>query len=82
MKMIPEEEEAKEEKSGVREQTKEDEDKMGNMIDPYYELQKNSSGRGNLRGGWCYDLAKMAKSLFNILFLFFSFIFLIDGCTR
>ena len=54
MKTIPEEEE----KSGVREWTEEDEDKMGNMVDPYYELQKNSSGQGNLRGGWCHDLAK------------------------
>jgi len=39
MKMIPEEEEeVEEEKSGVREWTEEDEDKMGNVIDPYYEL--------------------------------------------
>jgi len=36
--MIPEEEEAKKEKSGVREWTEEDGDKMGNMINPYYEL--------------------------------------------
>jgi len=34
MKIIPEEEE----KSGVREWMKEDEDEMGNMVDPYYEL--------------------------------------------
>jgi len=27
-----------EEKSGVREWTEEDEDEMGNMVDPYYEL--------------------------------------------
>jgi len=33
---IPEEEEK--EKSGVREWTEEDEDEIGNMIDPYYEL--------------------------------------------
>ena len=39
MKTIPEEEEkVEEEKSGVREWTKEDEDEMGNMVDPYYEL--------------------------------------------
>jgi len=38
MKTIPEEEEVKEEKLGVREWTEEDEDKMGNMVDPYYEL--------------------------------------------
>jgi len=38
MKMILEEEEAKEEKSGVREWTEEDEDEMGNMVDPHYEL--------------------------------------------
>jgi len=36
-KTIPEEE-VEEEKSGVREWTKEDEDKMGDMVDPYYEL--------------------------------------------
>ena len=44
MKTIPEEEEVEEEKSGVREWIEEDEDKMGDMIDPYYELQRNSSG--------------------------------------
>ena len=38
MKMILEEEEIEEEKSGVREWTEEDEDKMGNMVDLYYEL--------------------------------------------
>jgi len=35
---IPEEEEVEEEKSGVREWTEEDEDEMGNMVDPYYKL--------------------------------------------
>ena len=30
-------------KSGVKEQTKED-DEMGNIVDPYYELQQKSSG--------------------------------------
>jgi len=38
MKTIPEEEEIKEEKSGVREWTEEDDDEMGNMVNPYYEL--------------------------------------------
>jgi len=38
MKMILEEEEIKEEKSGVREWMEEDDDEMGNMMDPYYEL--------------------------------------------
>jgi len=39
MKTISEEEEEVEEgKSGVREWTEEDEDEMGNMVDPYYEL--------------------------------------------
>jgi len=38
MKTILEEEEAKEEKSGVQEWTEEDEDEMSNMVDPYYEL--------------------------------------------
>jgi len=38
MKTILEEEEIEEEKSGVREWTEEDDDRMGNMVDPYYEL--------------------------------------------
>ena len=38
MKTIPEEEKVEEEKSGVREWTEEDEDEMGDMVDPYYEL--------------------------------------------
>jgi len=38
IKTIPEEEETEEEKSGVREWTEEDNDKMGNMADLYYEL--------------------------------------------
>jgi len=37
IKTIPEEE-VEEEKSGVREWTEEDEDEIGNMVDPYYEL--------------------------------------------
>ena len=36
--MILEEEEAEEEKSGVRKWTEEDEDEMNNMVDLYYEL--------------------------------------------
>jgi len=36
--ILEEEEEVKEEKSGVREWIKEDEDKIGNIVDPYYEL--------------------------------------------
>jgi len=38
IKMILEEEEVEEGKSGVREWTEEDEDEMDNMVDPYYEL--------------------------------------------
>jgi len=38
MKTIPEEEEIEKEKSGVREWTEEDDNEMGNMADPYYEL--------------------------------------------
>jgi len=38
MKTIPEEEEEIEEKSGIREWMEEDEDEMGDMVDPYYEL--------------------------------------------
>ena len=37
MKTIPEEE-VKEENSEVREWTEEDEDGMGDMVNPYYEL--------------------------------------------
>ena len=36
--ILEEEEEVEEEKSRVREWTEEDEDEMGNMMDPYYEL--------------------------------------------
>ena len=38
MKTIPEEKETEEEKSEVREWMEEDEDEMGNMVDPHYEL--------------------------------------------
>ena len=38
MKTILEKEKTEEEKSGVREWIEEDEDEMGNMVDPYYEL--------------------------------------------
>jgi len=38
IKTILEEEEIEEEKSGVREWTEEDNDEMGNMADPYYEM--------------------------------------------
>jgi len=38
IKTILEKEEIEEEKSGVREWTEEDNDEMGNMADPYYEL--------------------------------------------
>ena len=40
MKTIIEKEEIKEKNSGVREQTEENDNKMGNMMDPYYELQE------------------------------------------
>jgi len=38
MEMITEKKETEEEKSGVREWTEEDNDKIGNMVDLYYEL--------------------------------------------
>jgi len=38
MKTILEEEEIEKEKSGVREWTEEDDDEIGNMANPYYEL--------------------------------------------
>jgi len=38
MKTILEKEEIEEEKSGVREWMEEDDDEMGNMMDPCYEL--------------------------------------------
>jgi len=36
--ILKEEKETEKEKSGIREWVEEDEDKMGNMVDPYYEL--------------------------------------------
>ena len=36
-----EEEESKQGGSGLREWTEEDDEEMGNMVDPYYELQGN-----------------------------------------
>ena len=42
--MIEEKKEIEQENSGLREQTEEDNNKIGNMVDPLYELQKNSSG--------------------------------------
>jgi len=38
MKTILEEEEVEEENSEVRECTEEDEDRMGDIVNPYYEL--------------------------------------------
>ena len=40
METIKEKEEIKQEDSGLRKQTKEDEDKISNMVNPYYELQE------------------------------------------
>jgi len=38
MEIIREEEEIEQDKSEIREWTEENDDKMGNMVDPYYEL--------------------------------------------
>ena len=38
METIEEKEEIEQENLGLREWTKEDDDKMGNIVDPYYEL--------------------------------------------
>jgi len=38
MKTIPEKEETEEKKPKIREWTEEDDDKIGNMVDSYYEL--------------------------------------------
>jgi len=38
MKMIPEEEVIEEENSGIQEWTKEDNNEMDNLVDPYYEM--------------------------------------------
>jgi len=38
METIVEEEEIREKNSGVREWMKEDDDEIGNIMDPYYEL--------------------------------------------
>ena len=45
MKTIPEEEEIKQKKSGVREWMKEDDNEIGNMMDPCYELQEISQDK-------------------------------------
>ena len=37
---IEEKEKIKQENSGLREQTEEDKDEIGNMVNPYYELQE------------------------------------------
>ena len=70
MKTIPEDEEIEEEKSGIQEWTEEDDDEIGNLADQYYKLQEKSSGRGNLRGGQCHDLAKQL----SYYLYFFSFL--------
>ena len=44
METIDEEEEIEEENLRVREQTKEDNNEMDNMVDLYYKLQENSLG--------------------------------------
>jgi len=38
LKTVREEKEIEQENSGIREWTEEDNDEMGNMVDPYYEL--------------------------------------------
>jgi len=45
---------------------------MGNLRDPYNELKKKSSGRGPLRGRWCYKMAGELNDLqwWIILFIF------------
>ena len=76
MEKITEKEEIEEEKSEVREWTEEDDDEIGNMVDPYYELQKkNSSRQGNLRGGQYHDLAKRLSQYLYLFsfFLLFSY---------
>ena len=52
-----EEEEIKQESSGLKEYTEEDDNEMGKICDPYYELWK-SLEQGILREGWCHDTAK------------------------
>ena len=51
MEMITKEEEIKERESGVKEWTEEDDNKMGNMADPYYELQEKFLGISKLKRG-------------------------------
>ena len=74
METIKEEEEKiEQESSGLKEWTEEDNDEMGNICNPYYELWK-FLGWGILKEGWCYDTAK--KWLSYYLFSFsFSFLF-------
>ena len=75
-----EEKEINQEESEIRKQTEED-DKMGNMGDPY---KRNPQGQGILREGQYYDLAKKLSQylylyyfiLIFLLFFFFFFSFL------
>ena len=48
---INEEEEIKQENLGKREWTEEDNNKMSNMVDPYYELQRNFLRTRKLKRG-------------------------------
>ena len=71
-------EEINQENSGVREWTEEDKEEMGNMVNPYYELQENFLRQGNLKEGWCHDLAKQLSQY--LYFFLFYFILFLDYC--
>ena len=49
MKTILEEKEVKKKELGIQEWTEEDEDEMGNIVDPYYELQEKFLGMRKLK---------------------------------
>ena len=66
------EEEIGQENSGLKEWIEEDNDKMENICNLYYELLKKSLGQEILKGGQYYDSAKwLSHHLFFFPFLFF-----------
>ena len=72
METIKEEEEEIEQKNlGIKKWTEEDNDKIGNMVDPYNKLWRNPRDEEPWEEGWCYDLAKwLSHYLFSFPFSF------------
>ena len=73
METIVEEEEIREENSGVKEQIEEN----GQHNGPMLQVVGNSSEQGNLRGGWCHNLAKQLS--YYLYFFSFSWTYNTEG---